>query len=142
MTFSQFYQQGGVFMHLITLCVIGGVVSIALRTRDARRTMVAPHRPTALDGGTTPWLIAAGLMFGVAGTLMGVIELGAALRTIPLESWPIALSRGGQITVYPLTWAMLAFAPLVLVHGALRHFERRMRAALDRRATTVTPDAG
>jgi len=137
MTFSQFYQQGGVFMHLITLCVIAGVSSLVLRARDARRTMSTPQRPTALDGGTTPWLIAAGLMFGVAGTLMGVIELAAALRTIPMESWPMALSRGGQITVYPLTWAMLAFGPLVLVHAGLRHFEGRMKAVVARQTRAL-----
>ena len=141
MTFAQFYQQGGVFMHLITLCVIGAVASIALRTREARRSMVAPHRSkAALDGGITPWLLAAGVMFGLGGTLMGFIELCAALRTIPVESWPLALSRGAEISVYPLTWAMMCLAPLALVHGGLRHFERRMKAAL-RAGTGQAPEA-
>jgi hypothetical protein len=130
MSFFQFYQQGGLFMHVISLTALGCIVSIARRAFAARQTTADPKRPAALDGGVTPWLAAAGVLMGMGGTAMGIIEGAAALQTIPQEMWPMALSRVFQIVTNPLVLATMLFIPILVAHGLLRQFELRISRAL------------
>ena len=131
MTFSQFYQSGGLFMHFITLFAVAGAVSIARRAAALRRPPGEARLPPS-DGGLAPWLCVAGVLAGVGGTVMGLIEVSAALQTVALEHWPRAVSRGVAMAVIPLGWAALVMAPVFLAHGVLRSFESRIRAAMAR----------
>ncbi len=111
--FSQFYQDGGIFMHAVTLTLIGALVSIGLHiTRRARS-----DRHLIFAAG----LSRAGLLFGGLGAVMGLVELFAALGAIEdLSMWPGALSRATPIALYPLSWALLCAAPVVAAVCVLR----------------------
>ncbi len=130
MTFSVFYQQGGLFMHLVTLTALAGVVSVARRAIAVRRTISAPHGAQPPEGGVTPWLVVAGMFLGTLGTLFGFGEASAALETVPSEMWGAALLRVGQIVFNPLMWSLMTLTPVVLAHATLLHFERRVGRAL------------
>lgn len=130
MDFPEFYQQGGLFMHLVTLGAMGSTASILLRGIALRRTMNEPTRRGALDGGTTGWLMLAAVLSGAAGSALGLLEVAHAVQTIPVEHWPLALSRGLPIAVYPATWSFLVMIPIVFAHAIVRHYEKRVRLAL------------
>lgn len=137
MSFVQFYQDGGVFMHVITLFALVCAGLLVRRTGTIRRAFRDPHQQLMrLRRGDvlTPTLVVACLLAGAAGTGLGWQSVNAALRTIPYEQWPMAASLGLQITTYPLVWALLCAIPLVLGHGVLRHFEHRLRVLIERHA--------
>ncbi len=111
--FSQFYQDGGIFMHAVTLTLIGALVSIGLHITSRPRSDRHLNFATGLSR--------AGLLFGGLGTVMGLIDLFAALGTIPeLSMWPGALSRATPIALYPLSWALLCAAPVIAAVCVLR----------------------
>ncbi|MEM6991140.1 MAG: hypothetical protein AAF721_11600 [Myxococcota bacterium] len=130
-SFSQFYQQGGGFMHFVTLTAIVCLVSVARRTVRLRRTIHAPQGASPLDGGVTAWFLAAGVMLGVLGTLFGVVEMFAALQTVKPDQAFAALLRGGQIVGNPMIWALMCLIPVVFANAVLRHYELRVGRALN-----------
>ena len=123
-SFLEFYQHGGVAMHAISVLGIAATVMLVKRYGAMKRGAPRP-------GGDPLGLafILAALGFGVLGVALGWIELNAALRTVPTDSWPAALNRGGQIVAYPLAWALLVAIPLTLVRGVVGHIEQRVRSA-------------
>ncbi|MCA9711689.1 MAG: hypothetical protein KDK70_37990 [Myxococcales bacterium] len=136
-SFSEFYQDGGVFMHVITVFAFICCTQLLRRVGTIRRTFRDPgEQLLRLRRGDvlTPTLIVAGLLTGIAGTSLGWIEANAAIRTVPFEHWPMAASRGMQIASYTLVWSLLCAVPLVLGHGVLRHFEERLRVLIEKHA--------
>jgi hypothetical protein len=136
-SFSEFYQHGGVFMHVVTLLslIVGGVMlrragTIRRSFRDPKEQLFHLRRGDVL----TPALLATMVMAGVLGTGLGWIEVHAALRTVPAEQWAMAQSMGGQIATYPLVWSLACAVPLTLGHGVLRYFEERLRALIEKHA--------
>ena len=136
MSFSEFYQHGGLFMHAISLTAIAAVAGIALRARAVRRFLNRPveERGNGATLGSTaaPWVVAAMLVFGALGSAMGWVELMAAVQTVPGDQKLLAFMRGGQIMIYPLAWSLMIAAPILLCHAVLGRFEHRVRAALQR----------
>ncbi|MCX4244996.1 hypothetical protein [Paraliomyxa miuraensis] len=137
MSFGQFYQDGGVFMHVITLLTlfVGGM--LVRRIRTIRRTFRDPKEQLGrLRRGDvlTPSLVAAMVMTGLLGTGLGWIDLNMALQTVPSEHWAMAQSLGGRIASYPLVWSLVCAIPLTLGHGTMRYFEERLRALIEKHA--------
>lgn len=110
MSFTEFYRDGGVFMHQILLC---GVVAGVFVFKGLRRVKRGAHRDDALRSfELASGLVGGGLLFGLLGMTFGVTELCAALRTIPTEQWPNALARATPITTYPLSFSVMIAAPV------------------------------
>jgi hypothetical protein len=134
MSFANFYQSGGVLMHLVTILSIAGVVMIARRIRRVRSAFADPSRARgllAIPDSLTVTMIVGALATGLLATCMGWMEAAAAVSTVPPEMQFEAWIRGNQILIIPMVWALMCSIPLVLGHGGLRHFETRLRAALD-----------
>jgi hypothetical protein len=137
MEFAEFYQHGGVFMHAVTLLSIIVAARLLSRVAGIRRTFRDPGRSLArLRQGDplTPALVASVALVGALGTALGFIEVQAALRTVPIEQWPMANSMGSQIALYTLVWGLLCAIPLTLGHGVLAFFEHRLRALVEKHA--------
>lgn len=135
--FGQFYQDGGVFMHVITLLTLITTGIMLRRVGTIRRTFRDPSEQLSrLRRGdpVTPALIAAIVLSGALGTSLGWIAVHAALRTVPFEQWPMAASLGLQIASYTIVWSLLCAVPLTLGHGVLRHFEERLRVLVEKHA--------
>lgn len=137
MDFGQFYQDGGVFMHVITLLTIITGIGLVRRATTIRRTFRDPNEQLARlrSGGVAfPSLAAAIVMVGTLATGLGWISVQAAVQTVPGDMAFLAASRGYGIAAYPLVWSLLCAVPLTLGHGALRHFEQRLRGLIEKHA--------
>lgn len=137
MDLAQFYRDGGVFMHVVSLFTIIGGALLVRRVGTIRRSFRDPHEQLLrLRRGDdlTPTLIVTGLLAGAAGTGLGWLSVTAAIRTVPYDQWPLAASMGVQVASYPLVWSLLCAVPLVLGHGVLCHFEQRLRVLVERHA--------
>lgn len=135
MDFSQFYQDGGVFMHVITLLSLFAGVRLVGRVVGIRRTFRDPSEQLARlrrGDSLTVALIATIVLVGGLGTALGWTEVHAALQTVPTEMWAMAFSMGAKICAYPLVWALLLAVPLTLGHGVLAHFEGRLRSLVEK----------
>jgi len=126
MSFTQFYQQGGLFMHPITLVAMACGASLVQRILAARRTMTSPTTGAVLDGGSTVSLVATGLMLGTVGTVFGLVEVCAAVQSVPAEMLSLAAARGGAIALTTLAFALLVLTPVMFMHTLLRPLERRI----------------
>ncbi len=142
MDFGQFYQDGGVFMHVITLLTIITGAGL-LRRCGAFRKSVGDSREMLARIGTTgavaPSMLAAIVMVGMLGTSLGWVSVHSALETIPPEHWQLSSSRGGKIALYPLVWSLLCAIPLTVGHGVVRRFEQRLRSLAETHAQTHAP---
>ncbi|MCA9714415.1 MAG: MotA/TolQ/ExbB proton channel family protein [Myxococcales bacterium] len=119
----EFYQNGGIFMHTVTLTLVGALVSLAIHITTRARS------PRHLD--LAAGLVRAGALFGALGTVMGLIETGMALSTIgDLAVWPRALARALPIALYPTAWALLCASPVVAALCVLRFRHARVRESL------------
>jgi hypothetical protein len=134
MEFAQFYQEGGVLMHLVTiLSLIAGarlfarMAGIRRMFRDPKSQLPVLRRGDAL----TPALVAAVVLSGALGAVSGWVDVHMALQTVPEEMWTRAFSMGSQIAVYPLLWGLTCAVPLVLTHGVLAYLEGRLQGFVD-----------
>jgi Na+/glutamate symporter len=137
MEFAQFYQEGGVFMHAVTLLSLFVGVRLLGRVSGLRRTFRDPRQRLARLRQRDPLtiaLLAAIVLAGGLGAALGWTDVHAALRTIPTEQWALAFSVGSQIAVYPLVWGLLCAEPLTLGHGVLAHFEQRLQLLIEEHA--------
>ena len=104
--FSEFYQNGGVLMHAITLCAAISMAAVLLHGRSRRlgsddtKLLSLSERMAGLA-----------LAIGVLGTLFGVVEMCAALATIEGDMVSLAL-RAGQIVPITLEWGLMCAIPL------------------------------
>ncbi len=130
--FPEFYQQGGVFMHLITLLTLasaGLLAKEALGIRGlVRRVTAGKPPPAATEDRLTLAFIIGALMFGLLGATFGIIETCAALRTVPPEHHTLALMRAIPIALSPLAWSLLLAAPLVIGRAVVGTVDARLRA--------------
>ncbi len=129
--FSEFYQQGGVFMHLVTLLALassGLLLARAVRMRVLARRITAgkPPPPPEHEGLVLGLVVAAGLA-GALGATFGLIETCAALRSIAPEHHMMAVARAVPIALSPLAWSLLLITPLVLARAVLGAVEARLR---------------
>jgi hypothetical protein len=137
MEFSQFYQEGGIFMHVVTLLSLVTGARLLRRAGGIRRTFRDPAAERSrLRWGDplTPALVATVVLAGMLGTVSGFGEVHAALLTVPPEVYAMAQSRGSQIALYPLSYALMLAIPLTLGHGLLAYFEARLRGLIDEQA--------
>jgi hypothetical protein len=137
MEFAQFYQDGGVLMHLVTLLSLIAGARLLARAGGIRRMFRDPasQLPRLRRGDPlTPALVAAVVLVGALGSVSGWVEVHAALQTIPEEHWARAFSMGSQIAVYPLMWGLMCAVPLVLGHGVLAYLEGRLRGLVEKHA--------
>lgn len=105
--FSAFYQNGGLFMHFISLGAVAALTSVLLHGRarrmgndDAKLLDLANHM--------------AGLcvIVGVLGSVFGLMELGAALSMVEPELFTRAALRGGSIVLVTFGWGLMCAIPI------------------------------
>ena len=132
MTFPNFYQAGGVLMHVITLLSLVALVAVGRRIRRLRAAFANPSaaRERLARPSMTVTAIVTAIAVGVLGTLMGTMEAAAAVTTVPPDMQFPAFMRGLMILVIPGIWALMCTIPLMLAHGGLRSFESRLQRAL------------
>ena len=123
--FSQFYQDGGIFMHAVTLTLIGSFVSMGLHVASrATKARSARHLDLASNLSKT------GILLGALGSLMGCIDVFAAIRTVEnLEAWPRAFVHGMQIASYTVAWGLMCAAPVWVLQSLLRFRHDRPQLA-------------
>lgn len=137
MDFTQFYQDGGFFMHVVTLLSLLAGARLLRRASGIRRTFRDPaSQRSRLRWGDplTPALVACVVLASMLGTVGGFIDVHGALLTVPPELQAIAESRGSQIAMYPLMWGLMVAIPLTLAHGVLAYLEARLRGIVDKQA--------
>lgn len=134
MDFGQFYQDGGVFMHVITLLTIFTGAGLLRRCGAIRGSNRDPREQLAKlsrSGAVAPSMLAAIVLVGVLGTSLGWVSVYGALATIDPEYFDIASARGSRIAMYPLVWSLICAVPLIFTHGILRGFEQRLRGLVE-----------
>ncbi|MGH1343353.1 MAG: hypothetical protein ACRBN8_17465 [Nannocystales bacterium] len=129
--FGQFYQQGGVFMHLITLFALASTGLLAARAVRLRRlvrrvTSGTPPPPPEHEGLILGLMVAAGLA-GALGATFGLIETCAALQTVPPEHHVRAVTRAIPLALSPFAWSLMLVTPLVLGRAVVGTLEARLR---------------
>ncbi|MEX1368510.1 MAG: hypothetical protein AB1Z98_35605 [Nannocystaceae bacterium] len=137
MDFGEFYRDGGVFMHVITLLTLITGAGLLRRAGTIRRTFRDPNEQLArLRGGgvSVPSMVAATVMTGLLGTALGWISVQAAVQSVSPDVVFLAAARGNAIATYPLVWSLLCAVPLTLGHGVLRHFEHGLRSLIEKHA--------
>ena len=109
--FIDFYANGGIFNHFVTIGF--GVAAASLFF--------------AWRGAGAKWFDTCGrvlltcLGLGLLGTAFGVSEVGAAVATVPPEVAAAATARGLGIAVIPLAWALFGAIPLWILCAVARH---------------------
>jgi hypothetical protein len=103
--FLEFYLNGGVFNHFVTIGLAIAASSLVFHARAQGEGMA---RWLRLADRALLGCIAVGLL----GTLMGIIDASAALATIPADQFLAAGARAAGIAVVPLAWALLGAIPL------------------------------
>lgn len=126
--FAEFYQNGGVFMHAISLTTALAALALALDARARKLGDAEPERLRLADR-----LLLLGVGFGLLGTAMGMTDLFVALGMVLTGPSPeqamLAFARGGAIVPAPLIWSLLTALPLWIVGTLLRHRAPRRRSA-------------
>lgn len=121
--FAQFYQQGGVFMHAVTLLALACGGALAAYTIQ-RRT----HSPSSdVSNGLIRGLLRATLLFGAVGTTFGFMDMFAAVATVPPPQQIAVVFRALPLVLTPIAWALMLVAPLTLVRTVLTAVRHRPR---------------
>ncbi len=107
----EFYQNGGFFNHLITISLGFAAASLLFAKRgDVTRWL-----------GTCDRALLTALCFGILGTVLGLADVGQAVRTVPPEQAATLTAVGNGIAIIPLAWALLGGLPLWIVACIGRH---------------------
>jgi hypothetical protein len=113
--FSYFYQCGGVFNHLVSLFGLAALTTLVMHAVGRRNE--GDSSLLRLGERFTALAVAS----GVLGTLFGVMEMSAALATVPDEMAAQASNRAMGIVPIPLVWSLLCAIPLWLATGCMRY---------------------
>lgn len=111
-SFSEFYFNGGIYMHLVTV----GLGLAATCFVFARR---AEQRERWLATGTRALFLC--LAVGLLGTIFGIVEVGEAVAGCQVEEAAKAATRGFGLAVHPFSWALLGTLPLFIHSAIVRH---------------------
>jgi hypothetical protein len=131
MSFVEFYQTGGWFMHVVTVLTVAASAILVRRFKNAWHALRSPQNARLPDDDAlTPVLALSIVMAGVLGAALGFAEVCAALQTVPPHLQLAAAIRGGRIMGNPLVWSLMCAIQVVLVHGLLRQLEARLRRVL------------
>jgi hypothetical protein len=109
--FIEFYANGGIFNHFVTIGFGVAAASLFFAWRGAGAKW--------LDTCGRTLLTCLGL--GLLGTAFGVAEVGAAVATVPPELAAAATARGLGIAVNTLAWALFGAIPLWVLCAIARH---------------------
>jgi len=104
--FSEFYSNGGVLMHVITLSAAISAAAILLHGRSRRMG----SEDTKLLG-LAERMAGLALAVGVLGSLFGLVEMCAALQWIEGDKLEPAL-RAGRIVPITAEWGLMCAIPL------------------------------
>jgi hypothetical protein len=110
--FLEFYQNGGLFMHLIT---VGAAIALTAVLLHGRARRMGADDPKLLRIADRFAALCVGL--GVLGLVFGLIEMGAALSRIDPETIDAVrlmqvAARGGAIAPIPLGWGLMCAIPI------------------------------
>lgn len=121
MSFTQFYANGGLFMHLVTFSYVSALAALGTHvlTKAASRG-VDRHLDLAK---ALSWM---GLLLGLLGSLNGVAEMCGALRSVddPVQ-WQAAVARATPIVLYTLGWAVACCIPVLTLSTGMRFMAQR-----------------
>jgi biopolymer transport protein ExbB/TolQ len=111
--FSQFYRDGGLFMHFITVAATFGIAYTIRSARLARR-MDTPARRAhfARSMDLAEGCIGIALAMGVLGSLFGLIDTTAAIQSVESDQLLKTIMRGISISSYTTTFALMVGIPL------------------------------
>jgi hypothetical protein len=132
--FMQFYFNGGVFMHVITLAAAAAVGTLVFHARVRRH---GPDDPKLLSfAERLAWLCVA---VGLLGSAFGLVEMNGAMSSLDPEAFtPVTYDqvRARAMTIVPttLSWGLMCAIPLWLVASV-----RRVRAGV-RSAAKAAPE--
>jgi hypothetical protein len=116
--FAAFYQDGGFFMHVITL--LGAVTAGALvRGVVERRIAKARGVEIVASSGTVLRLSLIVVLVGVLATIDATVQACHALQTISIEQWPRAIVRCGELVGIPLAWSMIVASTLLFADAVI-----------------------
>ncbi len=113
--FLEFYSNGSVFNHLVTLFCLAALTATGMHAFGPRRA----GDPQLLR--LAERFAAIGVAAGALGVLFNLVEMGAALATVPAELAEQASSRAMTIVPIPLIWALMCAIPVWVVTACLRH---------------------
>ena len=105
--FFQFYANGGIFMHIISLTLGAAVTSVVLAMRSGA---LAKARTTYLDvADRLAWICVA---LGLLGSMFGWFDMCAALGMVPPEELTGALARAMGIVPVTTAWGLMVGIPV------------------------------
>ena len=113
--FMQFYQTGGLFMHVISLGATAALTSVVLYGRSRRMGVDKPAHLTLADR-----LASVCVAVGVLGAVFGFIEMCYALSMIDPEKFRTAAARASGIVVIPIAWSLMCAIPIWVASGIHR----------------------
>lgn len=105
--FSVYYQNGGVFMHFISLGAAVALTSVLLHGRARRMGSDDPRLLRLAD--RFAWLCVA---VGLLGSVFGLSEMCAALNMVEPELFAQAALRGAGIVPITLGWGLTCAIPI------------------------------
>lgn len=110
--FMTFYQNGGVFMHLITITAAVGIAAVVMHARSKKAGAEQAQLLRVADR-----VAGIAVAFGALGLLFGLLDMCAALSMIdPAQIDAVQLiqaaARGGAIAPAPLTWSLMCAVPI------------------------------
>ncbi|KIG14595.1 hypothetical protein DB30_06650 [Enhygromyxa salina] len=128
--FYAFYQNGGLFMHFISLGAAVALTSVVLHGRARRMGSDDPKLLHLADrvGGLC-------LAVGLLGSVFGMIEAGAALSTVEPALFEQASARAQAIVPVTVAWALMCAIPIWTATAVHRV---RGRAVIDRSGATTS----
>ena len=128
-SFAQFYQDGGLFMHVVSLTALAStffVAKSALMVRKSEPRAVEPRiDPTLRLATHLAWLT---LPIGLLGTMFGMMEVAGALLRAPE---PVALkhiAQGLAISLNTSAWATMVAISLLFAAVVTRYRHGRKQA--------------
>lgn len=105
--FSEFYAQGGLFMHAVALTSITSGVQcirafVTTKTAGSARALLESARG----------YMKSSLGFGALGTLFGLHDVAAAIQSAPADQLAKALLKGTGLALTSTSFAFICVVPL------------------------------